>query len=82
MSEAATDPGAATEAPLDLHADLYRPEAVAAAVAAFAEVAACTVERHGPYLRVHLRALGGRDAALLLRHLANWALSASVAGRA
>jgi hypothetical protein len=80
VSQAAASAGAT--APLDLHGDLYRPEAVERAVAAFAALASCTVERHGPYLRVHLSALGGRDAALLKRHLANWALAASVAGRA
>ena len=74
--------GAAAEAPLDLHTDLYRPEAVARAVEAFAAVAACTVERQGAHLRVHLTPLGGRDGALLRRQLANWALSASVSGRA
>lgn len=82
MTGAAPSAGAASAAPLDLHADLYRPEAVARAVAAFAAVAACTVERQGPYLRVHLTPLGGRDAALLRGQLANWALSASVSGRA
>jgi len=81
VSEAAASTGAT--APLDLHGDLYRPEAVERAVAAFGAVASCTVERRqGPYLRVHLVALGGRDADLLKRHLANWALAASVAGRA
>lgn len=68
-------------APLDLHADLYLPEAVERAVSAFEAVATCTVERNGAYLRVRLKALGGRDPALLRQHLANWALAASVAPR-
>lgn len=76
MTEGADGAGGA--APLDLHADLYRPDAVDRAVAAFAAVASCTVERHGPYLRVRIAARDGRDPALLARHLANWALAASV----
>lgn len=72
---------AGAAAPLDLHTSLYRPEAVSRAVAAFAAVASCSVEARDPYLRVHLTALGGRDPELLRRHLANWALASSVAGR-
>jgi hypothetical protein len=81
VSEASPQ-GPAAQATLDLHADLYRPQAVSRAVAAFAAVAACTVEQRGAYWRVQLTALGGRDAALLRRHLANWVLAASVAGQA
>lgn len=82
--EAPASPAAAAdaEAVLDLHAELYRSEAVARAAVAFAPVAACTVERQGPYLRVRLRALGGLDAALLRRQFANWALAASAASLA
>jgi len=79
---AAAQPAVAAEAWVDLHADIYLPQVVARAAEAFAPVAACTIERVGPYLRVHLRALGGRDAATLKHQLANWALAAAAVDRA
>lgn len=69
--------GADGEVLLDLHADLYPLAAVEQAMAAFATVAVCAVEKHGPYRRVRVRALSGRDASLLRHRLANWALAAS-----
>jgi len=76
-SEPSVGPEAASEAVLDLHADLYLPTAVEQAIAALAPLASCRLERHGPHLRVHLRALGGGDVTRLRHELANWALSAS-----
>jgi hypothetical protein len=71
------NPGPDGERLVDLHVDLYPLKAVEQAVAAFAGVADCAVDPHGPYHRVQLRALGGRDATLLSHRFANWALAAS-----
>jgi hypothetical protein len=82
------DPGSSEAAPvvvealLELHADIYRPDVVERAATAFSQVAQCSIERLGPYLRVHLRALGGRDASVLRQQFANWALAAATVDRA
>lgn len=59
---------------LDLHADLYRPEAVERALQVLNSIGTFTVERCGSYLRVHITPVGDPDPAVLKGHLANWAL--------